>query len=155
MEGICLLIKEGIFKMSIKNKYKVQSVDAWLTHEWLLKKHYAKRIPSIEYSFGLYEGLMLIGVCTFGCPPRVMNNGESIFKEYRVKTFELNRLCVNDGLDKNTLSFFVSNCLKKLPRPSCVVSYAVIIVSDTMGISIKLPIGVMQDLIKYMKKNGS
>lgn len=109
---------------SIKTKYDIKSINAHECNEWLLYKHYAKRIPSIEYAFGLYQNNILIGICTFGCPPRVMNNGESIFKDYRVKTFELNRLCVNDNLEKNTLSFFVSNVLKKLPKPCCIVSYA-------------------------------
>ena len=90
----------------------------------LINKHYAKRIPSIEYPFGLYIEKLHIGVCTFGPPPRVMNNGESIFKSLRVKTMELNRLFVKDGLEKKVLSFFVSTCLKMIPHPCCIVSYA-------------------------------
>lgn len=109
--------------MSVKDKYTVRVIDSFQTYDWLLHKHYAKRIPNIEYSFGIYNE-DLVGVCTFGTPPRVMNNGESIFKEYRVKTFELNRLVINEGLDKNVLSFFVSRCLNFLPKPCCVVSYA-------------------------------
>lgn len=109
---------------SIKDKYSVKSIDSFQCKEWLLYKHYAKRIPSIEFSFGLYNDNILIGVCTYGCPPRVMNDGESIFKQYRVKTLELNRLCVNDGLERNTLSYFVSQTLKLLPKPCCIVSYA-------------------------------
>lgn len=105
--------------------YIVRSIDSEQCKEWILYKHYAKRIPAIEYSFGLYnEDLFLLGVCTFGPPPRVMNYGESIFNEYRVKTLELNRLCVTDGQPKNTLSFFVSRSLNLLPKPCCVVSYA-------------------------------
>jgi hypothetical protein len=111
-------------KQSIKDKYSIKPVDAFHCKEWLLYKHYAKRVPSIEYSFGLYQNEVLIGVCTFGCPPRVMNNGESVFTNYRVKTLELNRLCVNDGLEKNVLSYFVSGSLKYLPKPCCIVSYA-------------------------------
>lgn len=110
--------------MSIKHKYKVKPIESFYCKEWLLYKHYARRIPSIEYSFGLYDGEVLIGVCTFGCPPRVMNDAECIFKEYRVKTLELNRLCINEGTEKNALSFFVSSCLRLLPTPCCVVSYA-------------------------------
>jgi hypothetical protein len=37
---------------------------------------------------------------------------------------ELNRLVVNEGLQKNVLSFFVSKCLKHLPKPLIVLSYA-------------------------------
>jgi hypothetical protein len=110
--------------MSITEKYKVQSIDSFYCKEWLLKKHYAKRIPAIEYSFGLYLENVIMGVCTFGPPPRVMNDGECIFNDYKVKTLELNRLVVKDGLEKNTLSFFVSQCIKMLPTPLCLVSYA-------------------------------
>lgn len=110
--------------MKIPNKYTVKPIDPFQCKEWLMYKHYAKRIPSIEYSFGLFQGLLLVGVCTFGTPPRVMNDGESIFKTYRVKTLELNRLCVNDGLEKNALSYFVANSLNFIETPSCIVSYA-------------------------------
>lgn len=110
--------------MSVTVRYNVKSIDSFQCKEWLLYKHYAKRIPAIEYSFGLFDDKIINGVCTFGPPPRVMNNGESIFKDYSVKTLELNRLCVNDDLPKNTLSHFVASCLKQLPKPCCVVSYA-------------------------------
>jgi len=37
---------------------------------------------------------------------------------------ELNRLIINEGLEKNILSFFVSNSLKFMPQPLVIVSYA-------------------------------
>jgi len=121
--------------MSIKDKYRVQSIKKEETKECLLYKHYAKRIPPISYAFGLYsKDLILKGVCTFGTPPIQMNNGHCIFNEgdirqesesgFKVKTVELNRLCVEDNLEKNTLSFFVSSCLSMLPKPMCVVSFS-------------------------------
>jgi hypothetical protein len=56
--------------MSIKNKYSVKYIDNSQSREWLLKKHYAKRLCSISYCFGLFdEKNILIGVCTFGSPP--------------------------------------------------------------------------------------
>ena len=111
--------------MSIKDKYKVKSIKSQQTHEWLLYKHYAKRIPSISYSFGLFKKNTLVGVCTFGYPPNYnYNNGKCVFNKYECLTLELNRLIVNDNLDKNSLSYFVSKCLKFLPKPSCIVSYS-------------------------------
>lgn len=105
--------------------FNIRSIDSFQCKDWLLHKHYAKRIPAIEYSFGLFDiENILIGVCTFGPPPRVMNDGEAIFKTLRIKTIELNRLCVNNNLPKNTLSYFVSSILKLLPKPICIVSYA-------------------------------
>lgn len=95
------------------------------THTWLLKKHYAKRIPSISYAFGLYDcEKVLQGVATFGTPCKLMNDGNCIFRNYNVRTLELNRLVISENLPKNSLSFFVSKCLNLLPRPLCVVSYS-------------------------------
>jgi len=50
------------------------------------------------------------------------NNLNEIVKG--VKAIELNRLIINDDVDKNTLSFFVSQSLNMLPKPMVVISYA-------------------------------
>jgi hypothetical protein len=111
--------------MSIKDTYKVEPINNYLCKEWLLKKHYAKRMCSISFAFGLYINNILKGVCTFGFPPNYnYNNGKCVFNNYRCLTIELNRLITNDDLNKNSLSYFVSQCLKMLPKPSCIVSYA-------------------------------
>lgn len=108
--------------MSIKEKYTIKSIDSSVCKEWCLKKHYAKRIPPIEYSFGLFNSENILqGVVTFGTPVssplrNLWNN------EY--KLMELNRLIINEGLEKNILSFFVSNSLKFMPKPLVIVSYA-------------------------------
>tara|TARA_A100001011_G_C14281911_1_gene831973 strand:- start:93 stop:719 length:627 start_codon:yes stop_codon:yes gene_type:complete len=91
--------------------------------EWLLYKHYAKRMCSISYSFGLFSNKELIGIMTIGKPA---SNNLCIGvcgKENSKYVYELNRLCVNDNLPKNTLSFFVGQCLKILPK-MILVSYA-------------------------------
>ena len=92
---------------------------------WLKYRHYIHRIPKIQKAFGLFdkEGKMQ-GVIAFNNVPSEMNHGKCLFKEYRVKGFNLTRLIVEDGLPKNTLSHFVSLALKQLPRPCFVVSYA-------------------------------
>lgn len=107
-----------------KEDFKVLCVDYDDCKEWLLYKHYAHRIPSISYAFGLYRGGVLEGVCTFGVPasPSLVTG---IFGDlYKDKILELNRLCVNEGLPQNALSYFVGKCLKMLPKPLCIVSYA-------------------------------
>ena len=109
----------GILIMSIKNKYKVTSIQPFQTHEWLMKKHYARRMPNIVYAFGLFENDLLVGVCTFGMPPTPFFSTLFVGETY----YELNRLCVNEGLDKNSLSYFVSNCLKQI-KNCVIVSYA-------------------------------
>ncbi len=111
--------------MSIKEKYKVKPIDKYLCKEWLLYKHYAKRIPSINYSFGLYDltnGIM-IGCCTYGIP--ASNNALLLCGEENKKfAIELNRLIKNDGLPKNLQSWFVSQTFKLLPKPMIILSYS-------------------------------
>ena len=108
----------------MKDKYIIKSIDSFQCKDWLLHKHYAKRLCSISYSFGLFENNILIGVCTFGSPPSRSLCIGVCGVENAHKVLELNRLCVNDGLEKNTLSYFVSNCLKSLPNDLIIVSYA-------------------------------
>jgi hypothetical protein len=109
--------------MSLNSKYTVKPINKEQIKEWLLKKHYAKRIPSIIYSFGLYLQNDLIGVCTYGIPPQnncLLMCGE----EYKSKAIELNRLIKEDNLDKNLQSWFVSKTFKYLPKPIIVLSYS-------------------------------
>ena len=108
--------------MSIKDKYQVKSIDSYLCKEWLLYKHYAKRIPPIEYSFGLFDlnGVMQ-GIITYGTP--VSSTLRNLWQN-KYKLIELNRLCVNEGLEKNVLSYFVGVSLKLLPKPFVIASYA-------------------------------
>ncbi len=109
-------------KISIKEKYTIRSIDTEQCKEWLLYKHYAGRIPPIEYSFGLFDNdNILSGIITFGTP--VSNTLRNLWKnEY--KLMELNRLVINEGLEKNVLSWFVSKGLNMLPKPLVLVSYA-------------------------------
>ena len=108
--------------MSIKNKYSVKSIDTYLCKECCLKKHYAKRLPPIEYAFGLFdENGLTQGIVTFGTP---VSNTLRLLWNDQYKLLELNRLVINEGLEKNVLSFLVSNSLKMLPKPHVIVSYA-------------------------------
>jgi len=105
--------------------YEVRAIPYDEVREWLLFKHYAHRIPSISFAFGLYnKELRMVGVCTYGVPASPSLVSGAISEEYADKFFELNRLVVDDGLPRNTLSFFVATTLKMLPRPMVVVSYA-------------------------------
>ena len=103
----------------------VKSIDSFECKEWFLYKHYAHKMPNIVYSFGLFINDKLSGVCSFGQPPPNFNNSEDIcIGIENVRVLELSRLVVNDGLPKNTLSNFVSKCLKLLPKPMIIVSYS-------------------------------
>jgi len=110
--------------MSIPEKYSVKSIDSDQTYDWLLNKHYAKRIPSISYAFGLYESDVLKGIMTIGKPASPSLCDGICGKEFSKFVYELNRLCVEDDLEKNVLSFFVSNSLKLIKEDLILVSYA-------------------------------
>lgn len=110
--------------MSIKDKYTVKSIDKFQCKDWLIHKHYAKRMPSITYSFGLFDDTnTLVGVCTFGAPPSI-HLQNCCTEKYKDFTIELNRLVKNDDLEKNVQSFFVSRCFKLLPQPLIIISYS-------------------------------
>ncbi len=109
--------------MSIKDKYQVKSIKPRDTHDWLLHKHYAKRIPSISWAFGLFDDY-LQGVCTFGKPASPSLCDGICGKKNSSKVYELNRLVINDNCPKNTASYFISKCLKTLPNDLILVSYA-------------------------------
>jgi hypothetical protein len=99
--------------------YDVETVSFREYAPWLLHAHYAHRIPAVEHSFGLFIDKVLSGVCTFGTGANINNNSIAGFK-----VLELNRLVVLDGLPRNSLSWFVSKCMWKLPQPSFLLSYA-------------------------------
>tara|TARA_Y100000034_G_scaffold76088_1_gene91377 strand:- start:296 stop:1027 length:732 start_codon:yes stop_codon:yes gene_type:complete len=106
-------------------QFTVRRIPSSQTHEWLLKKHYAHRLPmAIEHAIGLYDQSMVLqGVCVLGptAPPVPV----TIFGEHHKHIVrELTRLVVNEGLCKNILSFFVSKSLVILPKPMCLVSFA-------------------------------
>ena len=110
--------------MRINKIYKVLSIKKDSSHEWLKNKHYAKRIPTILYSFGLYKYNVMVGVVTFGMPPSPTLSSSICGEKYKSIVLELNRLVVNEGLDKNALSYFVSNSISKLPKPKIIVSFS-------------------------------
>lgn len=104
---------------------EVRRIDAKMTHEFILTKHYAQRLPSISYAFGLFINDVLEGVLTIGKPASHSLCIGVCGKEYSHKVYELNRLITNDNLPKNALSVFVSKCLRDLKGDDLViVSYA-------------------------------
>jgi len=100
----------------------VQSIKPFETEPWLLRKHYAKRMPLIQFAFGLFEDRILIGVVTYGSPstPQIANG---IWKMEKFQILELNRLCIESNT-KNAASFLVGRSLRLLPTPTAIISYA-------------------------------
>jgi hypothetical protein len=102
---------------------KVLPIEPGMTHEWLLRVHYAKRIPTISYAFGLYEDDDLVGVVTYGTPSAAPLRNGLAGEDLAHLVLELNRLVFKRQV-KNGASELVGKSLKLLPRPSIVVSYA-------------------------------
>jgi hypothetical protein len=89
---------------------------------WLLKKHYAKRIPPISYAFGIYKVSQLVGVVTYGTPVSSSLRVGVCGGQWMDNVIELNRLCCDN--EKNVASTLVGRSLQMLPKPLVVVSYA-------------------------------
>lgn len=104
--------------------YEVKRIKNDEIKEWLLHKHYLKRICSVTFAYGLFEENILVGICTFGNAVPLQMKKSICGEKYMNIVYELNRLCINEGLPKNSASFFVSSCIKKLPKPTIIVSYA-------------------------------
>lgn len=111
--------------MKLKDKYKVKRIEYEDTKEYILTKHYAQRMPSISYAFGLFLEDNLVGILTIGKPASHTLCTGILGKEHASKVYELNRLITDDGLEENVLSFFVGRSLRQLKSEDLViVSYA-------------------------------
>lgn len=112
--------------MSLKDKYVVKPIDNYQTKEWMLKKHYAKRMPTVvQYAFGLFvkDTGQMVGCCTYGLP--ASDNAVKLCgEENKSITKELSRLIKNDGLEKNLQTWFVAQTFKQLPKPFIIISYS-------------------------------
>lgn len=103
--------------------FSVQPVQTWECDAWFLKKHYARRLPNMMHTFGLYEAGTLRGVISYGTPASPHLCRGICGDEYAKIVLELNRLVI-DHDDRNAASRLISGSLKLLPQPSIIVSYA-------------------------------
>jgi len=88
---------------------------------FVVNKHYSRRASIFWAAFGLVENAQLTGVVVYGQPSPPVQR--SAFENRNFRLYELCRLVVQSKT-KNAASFLVGNSLKKLERPSAVVSYA-------------------------------
>ena len=103
--------------------YNVERIEYAQTKPFILDIHYARRMPSISYAYGLFYKEELVGVVTYGMPASPWLCKGVCGDEYRNHVIELNRLVLLHN-SKNEASFLVSKSLKMLPTPRIVVSYA-------------------------------
>lgn len=106
------------------NRY-VQEIESKETHDFVLNKHYAGRLPSISYAFGYFEDDELKGVLTVGKPASNNLCRGLAGDKWSPHVYELNRLIVDGESHDNALSFFVGKAMKLLANTDIVlVSYA-------------------------------
>lgn len=101
---------------------EVKKCEKSICDEFVLKKHYSRRVPIFWAGFSLIEDNLITGVCVFGQPsPQTQKHA---FKDRDFRIFELVRVVVQSKT-KNAASFLVGNSLKLLePKPCAVVSFA-------------------------------
>ncbi len=69
MSNLIKLHGVGPDNMHYSHNYFVIPITYEDTKDLILNVHYARRMPSVSYAFGLYRGMEgLQGICTFGSP---------------------------------------------------------------------------------------
>ena len=81
-------------------------------------------MPSvIQYSFGLFEDNILVGIITYGIPASPFLCKGIAGVKNKSLVLELSRLVLKNN-KKNEASMLVGKSLKLLPKPKIIVSYA-------------------------------
>lgn len=92
---------------------------------FILNIHYARRIPCVQYAFGMFENGELIGVVTYGMPASPSLCKGIAGEKNKNRVLELNRLVFLPEFNgQNRASYLVGQSLKMLPHYTFVVSYA-------------------------------
>jgi hypothetical protein len=87
------------------NEFKIEAVDRQKSIEMIECFHYLHSYPmNVLYYYGLYLYSDLVGVCVFSKPSRQNIKAD----------LELSRFYIFDGTPKNTESYFLGGCLRKL-----------------------------------------
>ena len=105
------------------NNYSVQQIEYKDTKHLILNVHYAKRMPSISFAYGLFEEKDFVGLVSYGSPASPSLCKGILGEQYRDLVIELNRLVLVNN-KRNEASYLVAQSLKLLPKPRCIVSYA-------------------------------
>ena len=103
--------------------YVVKQIEYKETKPFILDIHYAKRMPSISFAYGLFLNNTLVGIVSYGSPasPSLCKGVAGESNKHLV--IELNRLVLKNN-KKNEASILISSSFKLLPKPKIIVSYA-------------------------------
>lgn len=106
-------------------KLKVQQITYEQSKPFILNIHYARRIPCIQYAYGLFDNDKIVGIVTYGQPASPSLCAGIAGKEHKKDVLELNRLVILPEYNgKNCASFLISKSLKMLPHRKYIVSYS-------------------------------
>jgi hypothetical protein len=103
--------------------YSINKITYKDTKPFILNIHYARRMPSISFAYGLFNHDELVGVVTYGSPASPPLCRGVAGEQNKHLVLELNRLVLKYNLP-NEASRLVGASLKMLPRPRIIVSYA-------------------------------
>jgi len=96
-----------------------------LAMEIVVERHYLHRVAPVSHAFGLFlpDFIEPLGVVTYGVSPSSTLLRGICGDEEKQNVYELNRLWVDDRLQKNAESFLVSKSMKFLDK-EIIVSFA-------------------------------
>jgi len=103
--------------------YSVERISYADTKPFILDIHYAKRMPSISYAYGLFSFDELIGIISYGSPASPSLCKGIAGEKNKKLVIELNRLVLKNN-KKNEASILIGASFKLLPKPRIIVSYA-------------------------------
>lgn len=110
-------------KTPVFKKLEIKQISYNETKDLILNVHYAKRMPSISFAYGLFKDNEMIGIVTYGSPASPFLCKGICGEKHKHNVIELNRLVLVNN-EKNEASYLIANSLKMLPKPKIVVSYA-------------------------------
>src|SRR5210317_1172341 len=111
--------EEGIFV----NNYMIKQITYDETKPFILGIHYAKRMPSISFAYGLHDKDQLVGIVSYGSPASPSLCKGIAGEKNRDLVLELNRLVLKNN-KRNEASILIGASFKLLPKPKIIVSYA-------------------------------
>jgi hypothetical protein len=109
--------------------YSIKQIKFSIARDYIKEHHYSHGCHNgASPCFGLYDEEKLIGVLMFATPCSEHVRSSVFGKEHKQSVTELHRLHILDCTPKNTESWFISRCLKKLketkPHIWAVISFA-------------------------------
>lgn len=110
-------------KTPVFKNLEIKQISYNETKDLILNVHYAKRMPSISFAYGLFKDNEMIGIVTYGSPASPFLCKGICGEKHKQNVIELNRLVLVNN-EKNEASYLIANSLKMLPKPKIVVSYA-------------------------------